>query len=42
VAWRDGQLSVEEAAEQIAKRYREWVSIFEEAQGNRTAYRTVA
>ena len=31
VAWRDEQLSAEEAAAQIANRYREWVDIFEKA-----------
>ena len=31
VAWRDGRKSAEEAAAQIASRYREWVDIFEKA-----------
>ncbi len=38
VAWRDGKLSVPEAAAEIANRYRKWVSVFEEAQGRREAY----
>jgi 5-dehydro-2-deoxygluconokinase len=33
VAWRDERLSVKEAAAQIASRYREWVAVFEKAQG---------
>src|SRR5262249_1934612 len=33
VAWRDERLSVEEAATEIADRYRTWVTIFETARG---------
>jgi 5-dehydro-2-deoxygluconokinase len=33
VAWRDEQLSAEDAAAQIAGRYRQWVDIFEKARG---------
>jgi 5-dehydro-2-deoxygluconokinase len=36
VAWRDGQLTAEAAAAEIAKRYRHWVDIFEKA-GAKTA-----
>jgi myo-inositol catabolism protein IolC len=32
VAWRDAQLSADEAAAEIASRYRRWVTTFEEAQ----------
>jgi len=32
VAWRDERISAEEAAAQIAKRYSEWVAVFEQAQ----------
>ncbi len=31
VAWRDGKMSLEEAVAQIARRYREWVDLFEKA-----------
>jgi len=31
VAWRDERMSAEEAAAQIAKRYTEWVGVFEQA-----------
>ncbi len=31
VAWRDGKMSREEAVAQIARRYREWVDLFEKA-----------
>jgi 5-dehydro-2-deoxygluconokinase len=37
VGWRDTRLSSEQAVAQIADRYREWVSIFEEARGATTA-----
>jgi 5-dehydro-2-deoxygluconokinase len=33
VAWRDERVSPAQAADQIARRYREWVDIFEKARG---------
>jgi len=33
VAWRDEKVSAAQAADQIARRYREWVDIFEKARG---------
>jgi myo-inositol catabolism protein IolC len=37
VGWRDQKLSVEEAADKIAERYCEWVSVFEKAHAGVTA-----
>jgi 5-dehydro-2-deoxygluconokinase len=42
VAWRDGQLTAEAAAAEIASRYRHWVDIFEKAGATASAGATAA